>query len=94
MNILARCICIASLLPTAAWAAPAPPPPACVAKLSPLARMIYDATLPDLHPTDDLREVVRSHTRALVIAGKLEKADAKPAAHEAGVCLYDAQHPG
>lgn len=60
---------------------------ACAAKLPANSQMIYAATVADVAPGVDLKDVVRSKTRSLVISGKLNRGDAEPAAEAAGACL-------
>ncbi|MDP2411786.1 MAG: hypothetical protein Q8M26_16055 [Pseudolabrys sp.] len=60
---------------------------ACAAKLPANSQMIYAATVADVAPGVDLKDVVRSKTRSLVISGKLSRGDAEPAAEAAGACL-------
>ncbi len=84
MRRLIAAVVFAAFWPNASLAAALP---ACAAALSPDARMIYDLVLPDYHPGDVLRDVVRSHTRSLVIAGRLARANARPAAEAAGMCI-------
>jgi hypothetical protein len=63
---------------------------ACAAKLSPEAKQIYAASIGSVAPGADMKEVVRSKTRALVIGGKISRSAARPAAEAAGVCLKQA----
>lgn len=63
---------------------------ACAAKLSPDAKQIYAASIGSAAPGADMKEVVRSKTRALVIGGKLSRDKARPAAEAAGTCLKQA----
>ena len=63
---------------------------ACAAKLPPDARQIYAASIGSVAPGVDMKEVVRSKTRALVIGGKLSRDAARPAAEAAGACLKQA----
>ena len=63
---------------------------ACAAKLSPDAKQIYAASIGSVAPGIDMKEVVRSKTRALVIGGKLSRDAARPAAEAAGACLKQA----
>lgn len=63
----------------------------CAAKLSPEAKQIYAASIGSVAPGGaDMKEVVRSKTRALVIGGKISRSAARPAAEAAGVCLKQA----
>lgn len=63
---------------------------ACAAKLSPEAKQIYAASIGSVAPGADMKEVVRSKTRALVIGGKIGRGAARPAAEAAGTCLKQA----
>ncbi len=65
---------------------------ACATKLSAPAKLIYDAVAPDLHQGDDLRATIKSHTRQLVIDGKIERAVAHDRAVEAAACLKQLPH--
>jgi hypothetical protein len=64
---------------------------ACAKALSPAARLIYDATAASQPPDSALRDVIAAQTRKLVMAGRIERAAARPAAEEAGTCLKMAQ---
>jgi|tagenome__1003787_1003787.scaffolds.fasta_scaffold16964889_2 hypothetical protein len=64
---------------------------ACAKSLSPAARMIYEASAASLPPSSALRDVVAAQTRKLVMAGRIERAAARPAAEAAGNCLKMAQ---
>jgi hypothetical protein len=63
----------------------------CAEALSPAARLIYDATAASQPPNSALRDVVAAQTRKLVMAGRIERAAARPAAEAAGNCLKMAQ---
>lgn len=63
---------------------------ACAAKLSPPAKQIYAASVGSVAPGVDMKEVVRSKTRAMVMGGKLSRGQARPAAEAAGTCLKQA----
>jgi hypothetical protein len=63
---------------------------ACAAKLPSAAKLVYAAAIGSVAPGIDLREMVRSKTRGLVIGGKLSRGQARPAAEAAGVCLKQA----
>jgi hypothetical protein len=75
---------IARPLPALADAAGAD---ACAKTLSPSAQMIYQATSPDIRQGVELKSVVTSHTRKLVMDGKLERSIARPSAVAAAACL-------
>lgn len=63
---------------------------ACAAKLSPDAKAVYAATIGSVKPGVDLTAVVTAKTRDLVMAGKLSRGNARPAAEAAGTCLKQA----
>lgn len=62
----------------------------CAAKLPADAKLIYTAAIGTVAPGVDLAENVKSKTRELVMAGKLNRAQAQPAAQAAGACLKQA----
>jgi hypothetical protein len=63
---------------------------ACATRLAPDAKLVYGAVISSVAPGTDLVELVRSKTRGLVMAGKLDRAQAQPAAQAAGACLKQA----
>ena len=67
---------------------PASPPggAGCAARLSPQARMIFDAVQAG-PPDGTLRERISVQTRDLVMGGSLSRSQARPAAEEAADCL-------
>jgi hypothetical protein len=60
---------------------------ACAAKLPKDAQAIFGATLPQLTPGADLRDVVTATTRQLVMDGKIDRDNARPSAMSAAKCL-------
>jgi len=60
---------------------------ACAAKLPKDAQTIFGATLPQLAPGADLRDPLTTTTRQLVMDGKIDRANARPAAMSAAKCL-------
>jgi hypothetical protein len=88
-NII-RLAAILAVLPLSAVAEDATAQ-ACANALSPAARLIYDATATSLPPNSALRDVIAAQTRKLVMAGRIERAAARPAAEAAGNCLKLAQ---
>jgi hypothetical protein len=60
---------------------------ACAKTLSPPSQMIYQATAPDIRQGVELKSVVTSHTRKLVMDGKIERSIARPSAVAAAACL-------
>jgi hypothetical protein len=63
----------------------------CAARLPANARQIYVASIDSVRPDVDLRELVRSKTRSLVIGGQLSRGEAQAAAEAAGACLEQAR---
>jgi len=59
----------------------------CAARLSPDAKLVYTATVGAVKPGADLKDVVRTKTRGLVVSGKLNRGKARNAAVAAGNCL-------
>lgn len=59
----------------------------CAAGLSADAKAIYDATAPSVTAGVDLRSLVTSETRSLVMGGTIGRDGAKAAAEAAGACL-------
>ncbi len=59
----------------------------CVALLPLPARLIYFAAQPEVARGADLKSTVTAKTKALVIAGKVNRAIARKAALEAAECL-------
>ena len=63
---------------------------ACAAKLPRDAKLIYDATLPQLTPGANLRDLVANNTRRLARAGTIDRNSARNSAMSAGSCLRQA----
>jgi len=59
----------------------------CAAKLPADSKLIYAASIGAVAPGADLREVVRTRTRSLVMDGKVNRGQAQSAAQAAGDCL-------
>jgi hypothetical protein len=59
----------------------------CAARLSSDAKLVYTATVSSVKPGADLKDIVRSKTRGLVMAGQLNRGKARNAAMAAGNCL-------
>lgn len=59
----------------------------CAAGLSGDAKTIYDATAPSVTAGADLRALVTSQTKSLVMNGTIGRGGAKAAATAAGACL-------
>jgi hypothetical protein len=60
---------------------------ACSKNLGPDALLIYRDTSPEVTKNSDIVEMLRSHARALVSAGKIDRDNARAAAQAAGGCL-------
>jgi hypothetical protein len=61
--------------------------PQCRAGLAPEAQLIYDTAFPLVTPTAVIRDVLKSQTRSLVLAGKVKRATARDNAKAAGQCF-------
>jgi hypothetical protein len=92
LKILVLAVSAAGVLAPCAALADVAAASACATKLSPHAKLVYDAVAPDLHQGDDLRATIKSHTRQLVIDGKMERAIAHDSAVEAAACLKQLPH--
>lgn len=62
----------------------------CAARLPANAKLIYASVIGDVRPDANVRDIVRSKTRSLVISGKLSRGEARGAAEAAGACLKQA----
>ena len=62
----------------------------CAAGLSADSKLIYADTIGAVAPGVNLRDIVRSKTRSLVISGKVGRSGAQAAAEAAGACLVKA----
>jgi hypothetical protein len=60
---------------------------ACATKLSPDAKAIFDATLPQVVPGANLRSLLTASTRKLAYAGAIEVGSARASATAASQCL-------
>jgi hypothetical protein len=78
------------MLSGAASLASRPAADACASRLAPDAKLVYGAVIGSVAQGTDLVELVRSKTRGLVMAGKLDRAVAQTAAQAAGACLKQA----
>jgi hypothetical protein len=59
----------------------------CAGALQPDSKIIFDESAPDVKAGGDIKLIVETKTRALVIGGKLARSSARPAAEAAGECL-------
>jgi hypothetical protein len=75
-----------TMVVTQAAAAPNPAE-ACATGLKPESRMIFDDVAPLLPTTQPLPALLREHTIALVMGGKLDRAIARESAMAALTCL-------
>lgn len=62
----------------------------CAAGLSADSKLIYADSIGSVAPGVNLRDIVRSKTRSLVISGKVARSGAQAAAEAAGACLVKA----
>jgi hypothetical protein len=60
---------------------------ACAAKLPKESAAIYSNTVAQISPGVSIKDVVVGVTRSMVMAGRLSRANARPAAEAAGSCL-------
>lgn len=59
----------------------------CAAGLDTNSQAIFNAALPQVNPSADLKAVVTTVTKSLVSSGQLKMSAARPAAMAAGNCL-------
>jgi hypothetical protein len=59
----------------------------CAAGLNADAKTIYDATAPNVTAGADLRALITTQTKSLVMNGTIGRGGAKTAAEAAGACL-------
>ena len=64
---------------------------ACAKTLPPEAMTIYQDVAPKTGPNTNLRSLLTSHTRLLVIAGRVQRGTARSSAYAAYACLKDLQ---
>ena len=62
----------------------------CAAGLPANSKLIYAASITGVKTGIDLKDLVRSKTRSLVMEGKVVRAEAQGAAEAAGSCLKQA----
>jgi hypothetical protein len=60
---------------------------ACAGSLDAESKTIYDAVAPEVTASTNLRDVVTSSTRSLVMKGQVNRSTAKASAEAAGACL-------
>ncbi|BAM88093.1 conserved exported hypothetical protein [Bradyrhizobium oligotrophicum S58] len=75
------------LLSQSALAGNRPAAESCAAKLSPVAKQIYDASAPAIGPDSVVKDVIVERVRPLVMAGKFDRDTARANATPAGECL-------
>lgn len=85
MRILTA-VCLLALSAAPAFAGQAEAQ-SCAAGLDANGQMIFNAALPQVNPSADLKGVVTSTTKSLVMSGQLSRSVARPAAMAAGECL-------
>lgn len=86
MRIIAVSLCFLALTVAPATAGQ-PEAKQCAAGLDANSRQIFDAVLPKVAPGVKLKGELTSVVRDMVKSGKLQRADAKPAATSAAECL-------
>ncbi|WP_316161395.1 hypothetical protein [Bradyrhizobium sp. SZCCHNRI20481] len=59
----------------------------CAAKLSPVAKQIYDVTAPAIGPDSVVKDAIVERVRPLVMAGNFDRDTARANATPAGECL-------
>ncbi|WP_373503292.1 hypothetical protein [Aestuariivirga sp.] len=59
----------------------------CAGGLDANSQLIFNAVLPQISASTDLRAAVTDATKSLVMSGKIARANARPAATAAGECL-------
>lgn len=59
----------------------------CAGGLSPESKTIYEDVAPQVTPDTNLRDVITSTTKSLVMSGKIARSSAKTSAEAAGACL-------
>ncbi len=87
-------VALAAVAITASFAAPSHANRAaadsCASRLPADAKLIYTATIGSVGPGVNLPDKVRANARSLVMAGKINRAQAQSAAQAAGACLKQA----
>lgn len=85
MRFLAT-VSVALLAASAAWA-DAKQAQSCAGGLAPESKLIYDSSAAEVSAGGDIKSVLESKTRALVIGGQIARSNARPNAEAAGACL-------
>ncbi|CCD94487.1 conserved exported hypothetical protein [Bradyrhizobium sp. ORS 375] len=84
VTLIAVAQCFAS---PSAWAGNRTAADSCAAKLSPVAKQIYDVTAPAIGPDSVVKDVIVERVKPLVVAGKFDRDTARANATPAGECL-------
>jgi len=63
----------------------------CAAALPPASKALYDASLAEVLGGQAPKDALTGNARAMVMSGKLSRADARPAAEAAAPCLMQAR---
>ena len=85
--VFAVTVLTASALPTPAAFADQQQATACAGSLDAESKTIYDAVAPEVTASTNLRDVVTSSTRSLVMKGQVRRGTARAPAEAAGACL-------
>lgn len=85
MRILTA-VCLLALSAAPAFAGQAEAQ-SCASGLDANSQAIFNAVLPQVTPSIDLKAAVTSATKAMVSSGQLSMSNARPAAMAAGECL-------
>jgi hypothetical protein len=83
---LARLAALLALLPVSTFANQKTAD-SCASSLPKSSAAIYAASVKRISPGANIRDIVTSVTRGMVMSGDLGRGDAKPAAEAAGACL-------
>lgn len=59
----------------------------CAGALAPESKTIYEASVADVKAGSDIKSVLESTTRSLVMGGKVARSSARSSAEAAGACL-------
>lgn len=74
------------LFTTPVWADPKKAQ-SCAGSLQPESKLIFEQSAADVSAGGDIKSILASKTRALVIGGKVTRSTARPSAEAAGECL-------
>ena len=87
-----RIIVLGCVVATALIAAPAfagtQEAEACAAKLPKSGKQMYKEVAPHVKKDSDIKQLMRSHVRGMVMSGKVGLSDARSQGPKTGLCLY------